>query len=192
MNKIKFFCLASLMLISLSVKAQFHQDRSEYEYMFKAEMGYSAFVSNVGNPGAQGFYISDLRHMAGLNIINGVCIKQDFFVGLGLGYDYVARPDNITDGWHSALGFVDFDFRPLDEEWSPMVIAKLGAHYMMGNPNTYGTTIAPYAEVGLGVNWFFNYVLSNMERNYRSIYLEVAVAYTQQTAFIPVRFGIRF
>jgi len=191
MNKIKSIILAVMLLLSSSAFAQFRQDRSIYEYMFKWEAGYAPFVSNLGNPGEYNFYINDLRHMAGVNLINGVCIKQDFYLGVGLGYDYVVNPSDLKGGWHSGLAFIDFDFRPLDMEWSPMVYAKGGAHYMMGK-TPYGNTITPYLEVGLGANWYYNYVLSNMERNYHSLFFELGIAYTQQTVVIPFRIGMRF
>lgn len=191
MNKIKYLVLACALFVAANANAQFSQDRSDYEYMFKLEAGFLPYVSNYGHPGDYGYYIDDLRHMAGVNVINGVNIKQDFFVGLGLGYTYVTSPSNIADGWHGALAFVDLDYRPLDEKWAPMAYAKLGAHYMMAD-TPYGNTLTPYVEAGLGINWFYNYVLRNMERNYRSLFLEVGFAYTQQTTFVPVRIGWRF
>lgn len=191
MNKIKSLVLAIALFVAGAAQAQFSQALSDYEYMFKVEAGYAPYVSNLGHPGEYGYYINDLRHTTGINVINGVCIKQDFFVGLGLGYNYVAAPSHFKNGWHSAMAFIDFDFRPLDVEFAPMIIGKLGASYMMGD-TPYGNTIAPYAEVGLGINWYYNHVLSNMERNNRSIFLEVAFAYTQQTTFLPVRMGWRF
>ena len=183
-------------VVSLTASAQFRQDRSDYEYMFKAEIGYMPFVMNVGDAGINGYYINDLQHAAGASVINGVNIKQDFFVGLGLGCNYVAVPKeimqgNFANGWLCPVGFVDFDYRPLDVEWSPMVGAKAGVSYLMADsPN--GNTLAPYIELSTGLNWFFRYEYRNMERNYLSLYLELAFAYTQQAAFIPVRLGFRF
>ena len=182
--------------VSLNAAAQFRQDRSDVEYMFKAEIGYMPYVMNLGDAGAYGYYISDLQHAAGLSVINGVNIKQDFFVGLGLGYNMVIAPSDIANldfgkGWHCPMAFIDFDYRPLDVEWSPMVGAKAGASYLMAD-SPHGNTLKPYLEVSTGLNWFFRYEYRNMERNYLSLYLEVAFAYTQQTTFVPVRFGVRF
>ncbi len=191
MNKLKPLLLFAVLLLAGNANAQFTQDGSDFEYMFKGELGYMPFVSNLGSEGDYGYYISDMRHMANVNIINGVNIRQDFFVGLGLGYGYVAKPDDLASGWHSAMAFIDLDYRPLDVEWAPMVGAKLGGHYMMAD-SPYGNTFAPYVELSTGLNWFFRYEYRNMERNYLSVYIELAFAYTQQTTFIPIRLGFRF
>ncbi|MBP5189926.1 MAG: hypothetical protein J6031_03305 [Bacteroidales bacterium] len=196
MNKIKLFFMFAAVAVSLTARAQFRQDRSDFEYMFKAEIGYMPFVMNLGDAGASGYYISDLQHAAGASVINGVNIKQDFFVGIGLGYSYVAVPKeviggNFANGWHCPMAFIDFDYRPLDVEWSPMVGAKAGASYLMAD-SPYGNTLTPYVELSAGLNWFFRYEYRNMERNYLSLYLELAFAYTQQAVFIPVRLGFRF
>lgn len=191
MKKINLFLAVFLMLSSMAAQAQFRQDRNDVEYMFKFEAGYMPFVANLGHEGDYGYYINDLRHVANANIINGVNIKQDFFVGIGLGYGYVAAPDDFGNGWHSGLAFVDFDYRTLDVEFSPMVGAKVGASCMMAD-TPYENTLTPYVEINTGLNWFFRYEYRNMERNYLSMYVEVAFAYTQQSTFIPVRIGIRF
>jgi len=187
----RFFSFLLLALLPCFAKAQFSQDGSDFEYMFKAEVGYWPFISNLGEEGSYGYYISDLRHVANVNVINGVNIKQDFFVGLGLGYGMVSVPSDFLNGWHSAMVFVDFDYRPLDVEFSPMVGAKAGVNYMMAD-TPYGNTLTPYAEVSTGLNWFFNYRYRNMERNYRSLFVEVAVAYMQQSVLLPIRLGVRF
>lgn len=195
MNKIKTLFLLAAVAVSFSATAQFRQDRSDYEYMFKAEVGYMPFVMNLGDAGDYGYYISNLQHAAGASVINGVNIKQDFFVGLGLGYNYVAVPKEIVDGnlngWHCPMAFIDFDYRPLDVEWAPMVGAKAGASYLMAD-SPYGNTLTPYIELSAGLNWFFRYEYRNMERNYLSLFAELAFAYTQQATFVPVRIGVRF
>lgn len=196
MRIIRFFLAVSFILTAVSTQAQFRQDRHDVEYMFKADLGYMPFISNLGKESDLGYIINDLRHGVGLNIINGVNIKQDFFVGIGLGYSFIAKPEditgfNISNGWHCPMGFFDFDFRPLDSEWAPMFGARLGASYLMTD-GPYDNSLKPYVEVSAGVNWFYRHVVRNMERNYLSLYLELAFAYTQQTCFLPVRFGVRF
>ncbi len=191
MNKISTIFLALAMLVCVSAKAQFKQDFHKVEYMLKVEAGYLPFMTNIGHAGDNGYYNEDLRHAAGLNVINGVCISQDFFLGFGVGYNYVARPNDIAGGWHSGLAFADFDYRPIDDEWAPMLMARLGASYMMAD-NSYGNTLTSYAEVGIGFNWYFNYVYRNMERNYKSVYVTLGLAYMQQATFLPIRVGVRF
>lgn len=180
----------------MPVYGQFRQDRSEVEYMFKGELGYMPFVMNFGKEGPSGYYIDNLQHAVGANIINGVNIRQDFFVGIGLGYSFVALPSDMKDfnfgaGMHCPMAFVDLDYRPLDVEWAPMVGLRGGASYLMSN-GAYGNTLSPYFELSTGLNWFFRYEYRNMERNYLSVYAEVAFAYMQQACFVPVRIGIRF
>lgn len=191
MKKTGLIAITVMLLLAANAKAQFTQDKAKVEAMFKIEAGYMPFVSNLGDKGDNGYYIDDMRHIANANVIGGVNICQDFFVGVGAGYGYVAKPDDFGEGWHSFLGFVDFDYRPLDVEWAPMAGAKVGVSYLMAD-SPYENTLKPYAEINAGVNWFFNYVYRNMERNYASVYLTVGFAYTQQTTFIPVRVGLRF
>lgn len=196
MKNIKFVLALSFIIAATTSQAQFRQDRHDVEYMFKAEMGYMPFISNLGHKGDYGYIIDDLRHGVGLNVINGVNIKQDFFVGLGLGYNFIAKPAdigsfNIGGGWHCPMGFLDFDYRPLNEEWAPMFGARFGASYLMSD-SPYGNTLKPYIEVLTGVNWFFRHEVRNMERNYMSLYLELGFAYMQQTCYLPVRLGVRF
>lgn len=195
MNKIKTIILVALLSVVTMASAQFSQDHPKAEYMFKAELGYLPFVSNLGHAGDNGYYIEDLQHMLNLNVINGVCLDQDYFLGIGVGYSNVFIPakvmNDIMGGWHNVMAFVDFDYRPLDREWAPLFYARGGADYMMAK-SAYGSTLTPYAEIGLGINWYFDYRMVNMERNYRSLYLELGFAYTQQTTFLPVRLGIRF
>lgn len=191
MKKISLFFLLMALAVLPTVKAQYMQNRPPVEYMFKFSAGYMPFVSNLGNPGENGYYINDLRHIVNANVINGINIRQDFFLGLGLGYGYVAPTDNFTTaGWHSAMVFADFDYRPIDQEWAPMVEAKVGAHYMMSD-TPYENTLTPYIELSTGINWFFCYKVRNMERNYMSMFFELGFAYTQQTTFIPLRIGVR-
>lgn len=196
MKSIRIFLALSFILATVTTQAQFRQDRHDVEYMIKAEMGYMPFISNLGHEGDYGYIINDLRHGVGLNVINGVNIKQDFFLGLGLGYNLIAKPADITgfnigNGWHCPMGFIDFDYRPLNEEWAPMFGARLGASYLMSD-GPYGNTLKPYVEVLTGVNWFFRHEVRNMERNYMSLYMELGFAYTQQTCYLPVRIGVRF
>ncbi|MBQ2508448.1 MAG: hypothetical protein II532_01605 [Bacteroidales bacterium] len=191
MNKISSILLTAALLFSLAAQAQFKQDFHKVEYMLKVEGGYMPFMTNAGHAGNFGYYNDDLRHVSTFSIINGVCVSQDFFVGLGLAYNYMARPDNFADGWHGGMAYVDFDYRPLEEEWAPMFYARAGGSYLMGEQG-YGNTLTGYAELGLGLNWYFNYVYSNMERNYKSIYLTIGFAYMQQATYLPIRLGVRF
>lgn len=192
MNRIKYLLLAIAILASCSVKAQFMQDKGKYEYMFKAELGYMPFISNfTNNKGENGYYIENQQHIANVNIINGLNISQDFFVGLNLGYGYVAEIADMANGKHNIMVGIDADFRPINEEFAPIVYGKLGASYLLSS-GANGNTLTPYFEIGTGLNWFFSYAMRNMEHNYKTVYLTVGAAYMQQSLFIPVRLGYRF
>ncbi|MBQ9639765.1 MAG: hypothetical protein IJV22_09465 [Bacteroidales bacterium] len=178
------------------MRAQFSQDRPKAEYMFKADLGYMVFNSNVGEDKTSEFTIPDQRHIPMVSVMNGVCLNQDFFVGVGLGYGYAvpshAMKENLSNGWHTLAAFVDADYRPLDRAWSPMAYAKLGATFMPEVENVRNATLSALGEIGLGLNWYYDYRYVNMERNYRSLYFEVGFAYTQMASFFTARLGVRF
>lgn len=205
MKNIKSVLLIVMLLTATSVSAQFTQDRPNVEYMLKIEAGY---LHNVGNYGkassnsngstnvgdANSYYLRDHEEAFGLNIINGVNISQDFFLGGGLGYSYCMPLYQGNEGLassHLAQVFVDMDYRPIEADWAPMVGARLGGSFLM-NANNYGTTMSPYVEVYTGVNWFYDHALQQMDRNYHSWFLEAGIVLQQQTIFIPVRFGWRW
>ena len=129
----------------------------------------------------------------GLNIINGINISQDFFLGGGLGYNFCApmRPARFDKSSHMAVAFIDMDFRPVGDIWAPMVGARIGGSFLM-NSNNYGNTISPYLEVYGGLNWFYDHALQQMDRNYHSLFVETGVLLVQGTIFIPVRVGWRW
>lgn len=196
MKQFRILILVCATMFSLSTNAQFRQDHAKVDYMFKAELGYLPFVDNLGDKGEYGYIINDMQHAVNVNVINGININQDFFLGLGLGYNFVAKPKdignlNIDQGSHCPMAFLDFDFRPLNEEWAPMFEAKIGASYLMSD-GPYDNTLKPYIELATGVNWFFNHEVRNMERNYKSLYMTIAFAYTQQACYVPIRIGFRF
>ena len=192
-TKVLFAFLA--LTLSFSANAQFRQDYAKVEYMFRAELGYLPYIANLGDEGEYGYYLNDMQHAVNVNVINGINISQDFFLGVGVGYNFVAKPSAIGSfdfgaGWHCPMAFLDFDFRPLNEEWAPMFETKVGASYLMSD-GPYDKTLTPYLEVATGANWFFRHEVRNMERNYKSLYLTIGFAYTQQTCYIPIRLGIR-
>lgn len=182
------------MLMGFSAKAQYNQNRPDWEWMFKADLAYAPFMTNPNDKESDGYYLNNQQHFGGINVMGGACLSQDFFVGLGAGFNYYAVPSEIGDDLgHSHMGlqvYGDFDYRPLQDKFSPMVYAKAGASYMMSD-EAYGNTLTPMVEVGLGCNWYFSHAVVNMERNYKSVYLTLGFAYMQQTFFLPLRLGIR-
>ena len=201
MKSIRYIISALLLLVSTTVSAQYTQNNPKVEYMLKVEAGYLHFINNYGEPDkipssadiqGTGFPLNAWEEAAGLNVINGINISQDFFLGLGLGYNYCApmRPMNLSKSSNLLQGFIDMDYRPIGTTWAPMVGARLGGSFLM-NPNNYGNTIGPYIELYGGLNWFYDHALQQMDKNYHSIFVEVGVIFVQQTVFLPIRIGWR-
>lgn len=193
-----------MLLAAGTAVAQYQQDKPKVEYMFKVEAGY---LHNVGNYGQQsvvsdgntdplvpsGYNLRDHEVAGGLNVINGINISQDFFLGLGLGYDYCVPLYQGNKGLvpsHMAQVFVDMDYRPINATWAPMVGARIGGSYLINN-NNYGSTISPYVEAYAGLNWFYDHAYQQMDRNYHSFFVEAGVVLAQQTVFVPIRVGWR-
>lgn len=204
MKNIKFVLLIVMLFAASSAMAQFKQEKPNVEYMLKVEAGY---LHNVGNYGQQkvvsdgitnpttpnGYYLRDHEEAFGLNVINGINISQDFFLGGGLGYSYclpLYQGNKGLEPSHMAQVFVDMDYRPINATWAPMVGARLGGSYLINN-NNYGSTMSPYIEVYAGLNWFYDHAYQEMDRNCHSFFLEAGVVLQQQTVFIPVRIGWR-
>lgn len=189
--------MAILLLVSISAKAQYNQNRSDVERMFKVDLSYAPFMTNPNDKDHDGYYLNNLQHFGGLNVMGGVCLSQDFFLGLGAGFNYYFAPSELRRSLgNGSMGFQvygDFDYRTLDAEFSPMVYAKAGVSYMIASDSSaFGNTLTPMLEAGVGVNWYYSHAIRNMERNYRSLYLTVGFAYMQQTFFLPIRLGLRF
>lgn len=201
MKNIKIVLLIVMVVAAMSASAQYTQHRPNVEYMLKLEAGYMHNVANYGSPAIEGvnpndrpsgFNLNAHEVAAGLNVINGINISQDFFLGFGLGFNYCMpqMADQTLVASQMYQAFVDMDFRPVGDIWAPMVGARLG-YSMLMNSNNYGTTMAPYIEVYTGLNWFYDHALQQMDRNYHSFFVEAGVVLAQQTVFIPIRVGWR-
>ena len=175
MKNIRTVLLVVMLLVATTAKAQYTQDKPNVEFMFKVEAGYLHNVGNYGKPEIEGVNPADVpsgyrlnlhEEAAGLNVMAGVNISQDFFLG-------------------------DMDFRPVGDDWAPMVGARVGGSFLM-NPGNYGNTISPYLELYGGLNWFYDHALQQMDRNYHSLFVEVGIVLEQQTVFIPLRVGWRW
>ena len=203
MKNTRTLLLAILLMASYAASAQYTQQRPNTEFMFKVEAGYLHSVGNYGKPEIEavdpadtpsGYRLNLHEEAAGLNVMAGANISQDFFLGGGLGYAYCIPffKGNVDyTPSHMAHLFVDMDYRPVGDTWAPMVGARLGGSFLM-NPNNYGNTIAPLAEVYGGLNWFYDHALQQMDRNYHSLFVETGVQFTQGSVFIPIRVGWRW
>lgn len=208
MNTYKALAIALLTALTLPAAAQYSQLGKKNEFMMKVEAGYLPFMGNVGEAGKYGYYLNKCHHGADVNIMAGMNISQDWFLGGGAGFVYFfSDQDEMAESVMGANVFVDFDFRPIWKaimgldyqptsiKWAPEVGARLGGSLLLGNNATYGTTITPLAEVYGGLNWYYWYHIHgmrNMARNWHSFYLTLGVAYLQQTVFLPIRIGWRW
>lgn len=201
MKSIKILCLTALVMVSMSARAQFFQSETD-QWMMKLELGAMPFMGNVGQPGEFGYYLNNFESAAGLDVIAGRNLSQDFFVGVGLGGYYVANINSLSDYRLAATAFVDIDFRPIwfgrgadhmpeTYRFAPMAGVRGGVSMLMDAEDRYGMNLTPYGEIYAGVNWYYRHGLRNMEHNWRSLYLQIGVAYMQQTVYLPVRIGWR-
>lgn len=206
MSKIKVLFLAALVSFGLTSKAQYTQLGSKTEFMLKVEAGYGLFMGNYGEVDKEtGRYNLDKFHsMANANVMAGVNISQDWFLGAGGGFCYFHSPKQETS--KSMMGanvFVDMDFRPIWKaimgldyqptsiKFAPLLGVRAGASALFDDK----TLITPMAEIYGGLNWYYWYHLHgmrNMGRNWHSFYVTLGVAYMQQTFFLPLRIGWRW
>ncbi len=207
MKAYKPLILALLALLTAPASAQYSQLGKKNEFMMKVEAGYAPFMGNIGEAGEFGYYLDKTHHGADFNIMAGVNISQDWFLGGGAGVGYYFSNREGSESMLGANVFIDFDFRPvwkavmgLDYQptsikWAPEVGARVGGSMLLGNEYRYGSTITPLIEVYGGINWYYWYHLHgmrNMGRNWHSFYATLGVAYLQQTVFLPIRIGWRW
>ena len=199
MNKIKVLIAIALTTLSFSAAAQYSQLGSKNEFMFKAELGYAPFMGNTGTPGDNGYILQNYS-APGLNLMAGVNISQDWFLGGGVGANYYLNFS--LPNAESMLGanvFVDFDFRPIWKgtmtdyqpvtiKLAPLIGARLGGSLLLADQGGF----TPMAECYGGINWYYAHGLRNMAHNWHSLYATIGVAYMQQTIFLPIRIGWRW
>ncbi|MBR1850446.1 MAG: hypothetical protein IJ789_03635 [Bacteroidales bacterium] len=201
MKNIKILCITALLLFSLDAEAQFLQNERT-QWMAKFELGVMPFMGNLGQSGNYGYYLGNYESAAGLSAIVGRNLSQDFMLGVGASGYYVANISTPADFKIAATLFVDLDFRPIwtgvgadhipqTFRFAPMAGLRGGASVLLDDANRYSTNLTPYGEIYAGVNWYYRHGLRNMEHNWRSLYLQLGVAYMQQTVFLPVRLGWR-
>ena len=201
MNRISIIIATTLLALTLGANAQYSQLGAKNEFMLKAELGYAPFMGNFGKLGENGYNLSNYENAANFNIMAGMNISQDWFLGFGVGANYF-HSLKIKDA-KSTIGaniFVDFDFRPIWKavmgvdyqpvtiKWAPLIGARVGGSLLMANQ----TLFTPMGEVYGGVNWYYAHGLRNMTHNWHSFYATIGVAYMQQTFFLPIRVGWRW
>lgn len=206
MTRIKTLLLVALAALALNASAQYSQLGKKNEFMLKIEGGYAPFVGHVGEADDYGYPLNKFHHGADIDVMAGVNISQDWFLGGGAGFAYYFSDHGDAQSMMGAKAFVDFDFRPIWKsvmgqdyqpksiKWAPEVGARLGGSILLDHP-VEGTLFSPLAEVYGGVNWYYWYHLNgmrNMTRNWSSFYITVGVAYLHKTVFVPIRLGWRW
>ncbi len=207
MNKVKALIATLLIGMAMPAAAQYSQLGKKNEFMMKVEAGYLPYIGNIGEAGDYGHYLNKHHHGADVNVMVGMNISQDWFLGGGAGVGYYFSSHEQAESMLGAQVFVDFDFRPIWKaimgldyqptsiKWAPEVGARVGGSMLLGPSDTYGTTLTPLVEVYGGLNWYYWYHLNgmrNMSRNWHSFYVTLGVAYMQQTVFLPIRIGWRW
>ena len=201
MNRIKIIIATALMALTFGANAQYNQLGAKNEFMLKAEIGYAPFMGNFGKLGENGYNLSNYENAASLNVMAGINISQDWFLGFGVGGNYF-HSLKIKDAKSliGATAFIDFDFRPIWRavmgvdyqpttiKWAPLMGARIGGSILMANDMLF----TPMAEAYGGINWYYAHGLRNMTHNWHSFYATLGVAYMQQTVFLPVRVGWRW
>ena len=201
MNRIKIIIATALMALTFGANAQYNQLGAKNEFMLKAEIGYAPFMGNFGKLGENGYNLSNYENAASLNVMAGINISQDWFLGFGVGGNYF-HSLKIKDAKSliGATAFIDFDFRPIWQavmgvdyqpttiKWAPLMGARIGGSILMADNMLF----TPMAEAYGGINWYYAHGLRNMTHNWHSFYATLGVAYMQQTFFLPVRVGWRW
>ena len=172
--------------------------------MLKVEAGYAPFATNVGEAGDQGFNIPTYHNAAVVNVMAGVNVSQDWFIGGGAGFNYY---HNMKQGMVTPMmgvnvfadvdfrpfwpGLGDIDYQPSSFKWAPMIGLRAGASMILDHPD-YSSPITPMVELYGGANWYYMHGLRNMQHNWHALYATVGVAYLQQTVYLPIRIGWRW
>ena len=203
--KIKVLVFAVLAGLSLSATAQYTQKLgSGNEFMLKVEGGISPFMGNVGEADATGYNLNKFHTGADLNVMAGINISQDWFLGGGRGACYFFSPNQESAESHFGVNiFADMDFRPIWKaimgldyqptsiKFAPLLGVRAGGSMLFADNMLF----TPLLEVYGGLNWYYwyhIYGMRNMSRNWHSFYVTIGIAYMQQTVFLPIRIGWRW
>ena len=146
MSRIKAIIAAALVALSFNATAQFSQLGASNQFMLKAEIGYAPFMGNYGKLGNEGYNLSYYQNAAGLNVMAGINISQDWFLGGGVGANYYHNfAQKEAKSLFGANVFVDFDFRPIWKavmgvdyqpttiKWAPLMGARVGGSLLFAD-----------------------------------------------------------
>jgi hypothetical protein len=173
--------------------------------MLKVEVGAAPFMGNAGTPGDNGYNLSHYENAVGLNVMAGMNISQDWFLGGGVGGNYYfSLKQQTADPMFGANVFVDLDFRPIWKavmgvdyqptsiNWAPLMGVRAGGSMLFADQMLFTPLLEAYG----GINWYYgqHYArgMRNKTRIWHSLYATLGVAYMQQTVFMPLRVGWRW
>lgn len=204
-NRFRILLVAVLASFTFQATAQYTQLGPKNEFMLKAEANYFFFMGNTGEPGENGFVLPHYENAVGANIMAGLNISQDWFLGGGVGVNYFHNfVQPLSDPMLGINIFVDFDFRPIWKalmgidyqpssiNWAPIIGGRAGGNILLADEMSF----TPMAEIYGGVNWYyaqqFARGMRNKTRLWHSFYATLGVAYMQQTILLPIRLGWRW
>jgi len=196
MNRFRMPIVVALMVLPLAAVAQYSQLEPNSVFMLKVEASVSPFVNTVGGPGADGYLFPNHENGAGLNVIAGANIKEEWFLGGGVGANvYGGGGLPASEMKMSAAVFADADFRPSwlgagqkAAAFVPLVGGRVGASVLLADE----MVITPLVEGNAGINWCYAHSMRGTSHKWQSIYATVGIAYMLKTVFVPIRIGWRW
>lgn len=163
--------LIAFFLISFTAAGQ-----TSIRYSGKVEVGYLSNQNLVLriNPGEnwKGYNLEGNQNGVEISLINGIVIRDRFFVGIGTGY-------LNFEGVNGASLTGDLAYQPLQKRVSPTLNFRAGYSHIW---NQYeGGTGTPLIEPGIGVVY--------RTQNKKMLLLRTSLLVTQQVAFFALRLG---
>ncbi|MEN6456359.1 MAG: hypothetical protein ABFD10_19060 [Prolixibacteraceae bacterium] len=164
-------------IIGLCALLSVNQVYSQIHYSIKAETGFLKYqyhtVQVDPGPNWQGYNLYE-ENGIDFNLINGFKFNR-IYAGAGLGY-------LNFEGVNGLSLFSDFEYMPLKTRLTPLINLKIGySHIWNQYENGTGTGLG---ELCVGLNFRLTEKID--------IYAKSGYSMTQQSLFVPVRFGIRF
>ena len=204
-NTVRFLIAAAFTMLAFQATAQYTQLGPKNEFMLKVETGFAPFMGNAGAPGENGHNLGHYENAVSLNVMAGMNISQDWFLGGGVGANYYfSLKQQTAEPMFGANVFVDLDFRPIWKavmgvdyqptsiNWAPLMGVRAGGSMLFAEEMLF----TPLAEAYGGINWYYGQQVARGMRNktriWHSLYATLGVAYMQQTVFLPIRIGWRW
>jgi len=168
----KILLMSTLVYISISVHAQI-------KYTAKIEAGYHLFLSRPikadAGEGWKGYELNNKPNGIDLNIVNGISLKNNFRIGVGVGYlNY--------EGINGYSIFGDLEYAGSGSKFAPLFNLKIGSSHI-NNQYENGST-STFVDLSGGVE---HKIGEKMSLQYK-----VGFRAVHQSIFLPIRIGARF